>query len=115
MIYGNRIRFSVLNRHQAQLAFNAVYMSSMKYGLPATSLSCKRLEAIQRYAIDQFLLKMGYAHSTHRSLIFGSKIYGGFGVRHLYTEMQGMKLETMISHLRANTTLGRTLRTNIII
>jgi hypothetical protein len=42
--------------------------------------------------------KMGYAHGTHRALIFGPTTYSGFGIRHLYTEMQGMKLEAMTSH-----------------
>jgi hypothetical protein len=111
--FGNRIRHSTLNRHQTCLAFNAIYMSSMKYGLPATALSCEKLEATQGYAIDQFLPKMGYTHGTTRALIFGPTIYRGCGVRHLYTEMQGMKLETMISHLRAGTSLGTIIHTNI--
>jgi hypothetical protein len=89
MMYGNRIRHSTLDRRQSSLAYYAMYTPSMLYGLPATSLSYKRIEAIQRYTVDQFLPKMGYVHSTHRALIFGPKSYGGFGVRHLVTEMQG--------------------------
>jgi hypothetical protein len=46
----------------------------MKYGLSATSLNMHEIEAIQRYAIDKLLPKMGYSHGTHRALIFGSKI-----------------------------------------
>jgi hypothetical protein len=49
---------------------------------------------------------MGIDHSTHRALIYGPSEYGGFGVRHLYTEMMGMKLETIISHIRSESQLG---------
>jgi hypothetical protein len=38
---------------------------------------------------------------------------GGAETPHLYTEMMGMKLETIISHLRADTVLGNCFRINI--
>jgi hypothetical protein len=44
---------------------------------------------------------MGIDHSTQRALIHGPTANGGFGVRHLYTEMMGLKLETVISQIRA--------------
>jgi hypothetical protein len=97
----------------ATLACNAIYIPSMKYGLSATSLNMHEIEAIQRYAIDKLLPKMGYSHGTHRALIFGSKIYNGFGVRLPYTEMQGAKSESLISHIQAGSTLGITVRINI--
>jgi hypothetical protein len=46
-------------------------------------------------------------------LIYGPSEYGGFGVRHLYTKMMGMKLETLISHLRAGTKLSILFLINI--
>jgi hypothetical protein len=58
---------------------------------------------------------MGIDRSTHRALIYGPSEYGGFGVRHLYTEMMGMKLDTIISHLRAGTQLGTLLLITITI
>jgi hypothetical protein len=56
---------------------------------------------------------MGHDHSTHRALIYGPSEHGGFGVRHLYTEMLGMKLETIISHLLAQSDLGKIFTINI--
>jgi hypothetical protein len=103
---GNRIKNARLNRKQATQVYNAIYMSSMKYSLPATAFKLKDIEAIHRFDVDKFLSAMGYDRSTHRALIFGPKEYGGFGLRHLYTEMEGMKLELMISHIRAKTALG---------
>jgi hypothetical protein len=34
-------------------------------------------------------------------------------ITHLYLEMMGMKLETIISHIRANTVLGKSISINI--
>jgi hypothetical protein len=84
-----------LTHKQGTLAYNLVYISSLKYGLPSTSLSYDQINKIHRYAVDKFLSVMGIDHSTHRALIYGPTEYGGFGVRHLYTEMMGMKLETI--------------------
>jgi hypothetical protein len=76
-----------LTHKQATLAYNLVYIPSLKYGLPVTSLSFQQIDEIHRYVVDKFLSAMGNDHSMHRSLIYGPTEYGGFGVRHLYTEM----------------------------
>jgi hypothetical protein len=102
-----------LTHKQATLAYNLVYISSLKYGLPSTALSYNQINKIQRYAVDKFISAMGIDHSTHRALIYGPSEYGGFGVRHLYTEMMGVKLETVISHLRAESELGTSIIINI--
>lgn len=109
----HKIKNYGLTHKQATLAYNLVYISSLKYGLPSTSLSYKQITDIHRFAVDKFISAMGIDHSTHRSLIFGPSEYGGFGIRHLYTEMMGTKLETVISHLRAETELGTSLIINI--
>jgi hypothetical protein len=102
-----------LTHKQATLANNLVYIPLLKYGLPATLLSSQQIDEIHRVAVDKFLSEMGIDHSTHQSLIYGPTEYGGFGVHHLYTEMMGMKLETVISHLRAGTELGTAIIINI--
>jgi hypothetical protein len=58
-----------------------------------------QLTSIQRFAIDKFLSGMGIDRSTPRSILFGPEEFGGYGIRHLYTEMQGMKINLIISHL----------------
>jgi hypothetical protein len=103
---GSMIKNARFNRKQATQAYNAIYLVSMKCGLPEASFSHKTIESIHRYAVNKFLSSMGYDRSTYWALLLGSRDYGGFGVRQLYTEMQGMKLESMISHIRAKTVLG---------
>jgi hypothetical protein len=101
-----------LTNKQATLAYNLVYISSLKYGLTSTSLLYQQITKIHRYAVDKFISAMGIDHSTHHALIYGPLEYGGFGVRHLYTEMMGMKLETVISHIRSESQLGTLFEIN---
>jgi hypothetical protein len=99
----NMIKNYRLTNKQGTLAYNLVYIALLKYGLPSTSQSYEQIDKIHRYRVDKFISAMGIDHSTHRALIYGPSEYGRFGVRHLYTEMMGMKLETLISHLWAGT------------
>jgi hypothetical protein len=66
-----------LTHKQATLVYNLVFISSLKYGLPLTSLSYVQINKIQKYAIDKFVSAMGIDHSTHRALIYGPSEYGG--------------------------------------
>jgi hypothetical protein len=111
--FGFQIKNCKLSRKQIIMAFNMMYFPAMKYGLPAASFSLENIERIQKYTIDKFLSAMGYDHSTPRDLIFGPEEYGGFNIRHLFTEMMGMKLDLIISHLRSDSNLGKALLINI--
>jgi hypothetical protein len=106
----NMIKNYRLTNKQGTLATNHVYIASLKFGLPTTSLSYKQIDEIHRYTVDKFISAMGIDHSTHRALIYGPSEYGGFGVRRLLTEMMGMKLETLI---RAGTELSILFTINI--
>jgi hypothetical protein len=111
---GNLIKNAPLDPRQGTLALNLVYIASLKYGLSSSSLTFNQIEKIQCYTVDKFISTMSYDHSTLHSLIYGPVEYGGMGVRHLYTEMMGMKLDTVISHLQARSDL-RTFSQSIYI
>jgi hypothetical protein len=95
-----------ITHKQATFAYNLVYVSSLKYGLPSTLLSSKQITELQLYAVDKFISAMGIDHSTHRALIYGPTEYRGLGIQHLYTEMMGLKIETLINYIRAGSKLG---------
>jgi hypothetical protein len=56
---------------------------------------------------------MGYDRSTPRAIVFGPQALGGYGIRHLYTKMMGLKLDMVISNIRANSQLGQLMKMNI--
>jgi hypothetical protein len=66
-----------------------------------------------KFTIDKFLSKIGYDHSTHRSIAFGPKELGGMGIRHLFTKMMEMKMQAVMSHIRARSRLGHAFRITI--
>jgi hypothetical protein len=94
-----KIKNSSFTRKQGWMSFNGSYISSIKYSLPATSLSRQEIDEIQKYTINKFLSKLGYDHSTHRAIVFGPKEFGGLGIRHLFSEMMEMKISTVMSHI----------------
>jgi hypothetical protein len=96
---GYIVKNSGLSWKDIQTSYNMIYMSSMRYSLSATSLSYETCDNIQKYAITQLLPAMGYKWSIPRAVVYGPAGYGGLGIRHLYTEMMGMKIESMISHI----------------
>jgi hypothetical protein len=102
-----------MTRKQAGMAYKMIYIPSMKYGLPACSLSLNTIESIQSSTLDKFLPYMGYDHGSPRALIHGPFEMGRAEIPHLYTEMMGMKLETIIAHIRSDTVLGKSLKINI--
>lgn len=71
------------------------------------------IDYIQRFAVDKFVSAIGYDHTISRAILFGPEEFGGIGLKHLFTEMMGMKLDSVISHIRANSKLGQMIKINI--
>jgi hypothetical protein len=91
--FGRKLYNASLTRKQANMAYKTIYIPSMRYGLPACSLSCKEMESIQQSTLDKFLPFMGLEHGSPRALIHGPLEMGGCEIPHLYTEMMGLKFE----------------------
>ena len=100
--YGLAVKKAKFQRKQAGMCYNTIYIPSIKYGLPATSLDIEDIDYIQRFAVDKFVSAIGYDHIISRAILFGPEEFGGIGLKHLFTEMMGMKLDSVISHVRAN-------------
>jgi hypothetical protein len=56
---------------------------------------------------------MAYEHGSPRALIHGPLEMGGCEIPHIYTEMLGLKIESIISHICADSILGKSFRINI--
>jgi ribonuclease HI len=111
--FGRKLNNASLTRKQALMAYKTIYIPSMRYGLPACSLSCTEMETIQKSTLDKFLPFMGYEHGSPRALIHGPSEMGGCEIPHLYTEMMGLKIESVMAHIRADSLLGKSFRINI--
>jgi hypothetical protein len=61
-----------MRRCKIGMAYNSFYMPSLGYGTPATTLTQKECEEIQRPAVNAILPKMGIARSALRAVVFGT-------------------------------------------
>jgi hypothetical protein len=111
--YAIQAKNAKFTRKQARMAYNAMFIPSLRYGLPSCSISKKDIEVIQKYPVKQFLSAMGYDCKFPRAIVFAHQDFGGLNIPHLYTEMMGLKLECLLSNVRANTELGKAFMINI--
>jgi hypothetical protein len=73
ILYGEAIRIITMWRGESGMSYNTFYMPSLGYGNPATTLSKKECEEIQRPALNAILPKMGIARTAPRAVVFGTE------------------------------------------
>jgi hypothetical protein len=81
-------------------------MPSAGYGTPATTLSKKECEEIQRPVVNAILPKMGIAWTAPRSVVFGTAQYGGLGLTHLVALQGHTRLQYLLGHLHCGDATG---------
>jgi hypothetical protein len=97
MVIGN----STLQRGECSMAYGAYYMPSLAYGTPATTLSYKECEDVQRAVVVAILPKMGIVRNAARKVVSGSAKYCGLGLDHLATIQNYARLQYLIGHIRS--------------
>jgi hypothetical protein len=107
ILYGEAIRSSTIWRGESSMAYNSFYMPSLGYGTPATTLSMKDCEEIQRPVVNIILPKIGIARTAPRSVVFGTAQCGGLGLTHLAALQGHTRLQYIMGHLRCDDSTGR--------
>jgi ribonuclease HI len=112
---GNLVFSGQLNRRQARLAHNMVYIPSMLYSLPAMSIPEEETYSIQQKANTKFLQVCGLAKSFPRAVlvVYGPTEFGGIGLKYLYTESSCIKIDCLINHIKTDTSLSIEMKINI--
>jgi hypothetical protein len=83
------------------MAYGAYYSPSLAYDTPATILSYKECEDVQRALIAAIQPKVGITHNAARKVMFGTAKYGGLGIDHLATIQNYSRLQYLIGHIRS--------------
>jgi hypothetical protein len=83
------------------MAYGTYYLPSLAYGTPATTLSNKECEDVQRAVIAAILPKMGIVRNAARKVVLGTSKYGGLGLDHLATIQNYSRLQYLIGHIRS--------------
>jgi hypothetical protein len=110
LLYGEAIRSSSICRGESGMAYHAFYMPSLGYGTPATTLSKKECEEIQRPVVNAILPKMGIARTAPRAVVFGTAQYGGMVLTHLAALQGHTRLQYLLVHLHCGDATGRRMQ-----
>jgi hypothetical protein len=108
--YGEAISGSILKRGESSTAYSCYYMPSIAYGTPATTLTFKEYDDLQKPVINAILPKMGITSKAPRAVVFGTPRYGGIGLDHLAVVQSHGQLQYLLGHLRCKDTTGQLIR-----
>jgi hypothetical protein len=108
--YASRLLCSPLSKHDAWIAYFAVFAPSMTYALPVSHHLPKHLYKAQSAASRATLMKLGFNRNTPSRVVFGPSRYGGLGLRNLAVEQGISQIELLVRHIRAKSTQGTLLR-----
>jgi hypothetical protein len=101
LAYAMAIRNSTLQRGECSMVYGAYYLPSLAYGTPATALSYKECEDVQRAVVAAILPKMGIVRNAARKVVFGTAKYCGLGLDHLATIQNYSRSQYLIGHIRS--------------
>jgi hypothetical protein len=82
----------------------------LAYGTPATTLSYKECQDVQREVIAAILPKMGIVRNAARKVVFGTAKYGGLGLNQLATIQNYSRLQYLIGHIRIKSITSKLIR-----
>jgi hypothetical protein len=110
LAYAMAIRNSTLQRGEYSMAYGAYYLPSLAYVTPATTLSYKECEDVQRPVVAAIIPKMGIVRNAARNFFFGSAKYCGLGLNHLATIQNYSRLQYLIGHIRSKSITSKLIR-----
>jgi hypothetical protein len=109
-LYATDIHRSSVWKGESGLAYNSLYLPSIGYGTPATTISQQECYNIQKPVVNAILPKMGISRKAHQSVVFGTAQFGGLGLEHLATYQGHNRLQYLMEHFRCNITTGKLMR-----
>jgi hypothetical protein len=110
LVYAMAIRNITLQRGECSMAYGAHYLPILAYGTPATILSYKECDDVQRAVIAAILPKMGIVRNVARKVLFGTAKYGGLGLDHLAKIQNYSRLQYLIGHIRSKSITSKLIR-----
>jgi hypothetical protein len=98
-----------LTPEETTQGYFSIFLPAVKYGLDATSIPTPLLQKAQSIASRIILPKLGYNRHLPLPIVYAPTHFGGIGLQDLSTEQGLMHTTFLISHLRANSDVAKTL------
>jgi hypothetical protein len=109
-LYATAIHRRSVWKGESGLAYNSLYLPSLGYRAPATTLTHQECYNIQKSVVDANMPKMGISRKSHRSVVFDTAQFGGLDLEHLAAYQGHSRLQYLMGHLRCNSTTGKLMR-----
>jgi hypothetical protein len=106
-LYATDIHCSSVWKGGPGLAYNSLYLHSLGYGTPSTTLTQQECYSIQKPVVNAILPKMGISRKSHRSVVFGTAQFDGLGMEHLSAHQGHRRLQCLMGYLCCNITTGK--------
>ena len=101
------VRLNNMAWNEALMGYCHIWLPSVGYPLVCWGLSHQQCYEVEKNAVSAFLPIMGFAATTSRAIIFGSKKFGGFGLTRL-RDFQGVNQITLfLQHVRLSDSIGK--------
>jgi Reverse transcriptase (RNA-dependent DNA polymerase) len=94
--WANVVRSSGLSRSEVWYSLRTMIMKSLEYPLLSTTMKEQDLERVMSIILKVGLSKSGICRTISRKLVYSSKKYFGFGIRHLYVTQGIGKLKLLL-------------------
>jgi len=98
-----------LTRREVAMTYTMIFLPTIMYPFPTTTLSEKILEKAQSLTTPMILSKTGYNCNMPKAVVYAPASHGGLGFHHLHTEQGLQKVLQILKHIRTKTTLGDTI------
>ena len=107
------VQGSQMTREQAWTSYHMIYKPTIHYSFSACSFREDQTAGIHKKALQAFLPRMEIAVTFPRAVVHGSFLYGGINIPTLYSELCASKLTSLITHIKAQSGLGKLFILNI--
>ena len=111
--WSTHIRTSALPRHLVWQSLHTSVLMSLKYPLPATTLSHTQCYDIMKPLLSAGLSRSGLPRTMARKVVFGPPKYQGIGIPHLFVEQGLAHIQKVLRFCRSRAITGKLLRATL--
>jgi hypothetical protein len=104
--YSHRLFKSGLPNHEVWLAYFACFVPAMVFTFAVCLFTMADLATLQKAPIRATLARLGFNRNLSHDIVFGSSLYGGLGLLHLFVEQGIAQIQLLLRHLHAETIQG---------
>jgi len=102
-----------LTRQEAEFVYQTIFLPTITYPLPATTLPESILEQDQSKTTPIILSKMGYNKNMPKAIVYAPSTHGRLRLKHLHTEQGLQKVLQVLKHLCTCTATGKLIETSL--